>query len=455
MSASLLSLVALCCATPAPEQPPRYSVHEGAIVDSQGQVLLLRGINLRGEAKGHPDRLIPLGDDEIAVLLDSGFNSVRLLTFWDAVQPERERIDYDYLRRLRSEVQRLTSAGLRVVIDLHQDLWGAPFGDGAPAWACPEELTRGYEATSPWWLNYLSPQVSACFDLLWTDAPLRAELTRAWVEVATAVCDVSAVVGFDLLNEPWPGTSLGVMRFDQAVLYRRFYQPLMDAVEDVCPGRLFFLEPSRAYDLGLADRLVIEERDRTRVVLAPHFYPASVHEPEQGYDGDRQGLRDMFGHLFDPYLDEGQALWLGEWGGLTSGPNFEKYVEDLTTLVLEQGLGSALWVYARGTEGFAFVDGEGHRLPVFDHSANLPTPSVLPSRMREVSTTLTPPSWSLELDCRAGAHMEWLLPGSSAWQLDVEPAGQLDRVDLDGRQLRARCAKDGTLRVRLHVVDGG
>ena len=197
----LLPLVLLlgcaCGGGRAVPEPSGYHTAAGMIVAPDGQALFLRGINVREEAKYHSAHIIPLADGELVELTASGFTAVRLLAFWQAVMPQPDTIDEDYLDRLEAEARRLDGHGFFLVIDMHQDLWGEPFGDGAPGWACPEELKEGYESVSPWWANYTSEQVMGCYDLFWESEALQQQ----WIDAFRA--GAAIYLGTFLLGNNW------------------------------------------------------------------------------------------------------------------------------------------------------------------------------------------------------------------------------------------------------------
>ncbi len=437
----LLLFVVLACGCGEAERSGReYAVEDGVLVDAEGRALYLRGVNVHESAKYHPDHIIPLTPGEVSILRDSGFNSVRLLTHWEAVEPEPGRVDRDYLAAFAAEVQKLTAAGFLVVVDMHQDVWGQPFGNGAPGWACPDDLKEGYQPVSPWWMNYFEPQVEACFDLFWSDESLQDEFAAAWKEVAALVCDDPDVVGFDLINEPWPGSGLSDSTFDDTVLYR-FYRRIMDAIEEVCPGKVFFLEPSRGYDFGLIGPIEVDAADLPRVVLAPHFYPMAVHEPGREYDGDAAALEEGWLDLYRIYLDRGVPMWFGEFGGITSNPGFDAYMRHMTALFYKHFTGSALWAFSYGDEGFSLLDSSGVRKPVFDPVCSVPTPVRLPSAPTELVPDFTAPGLTLAFECRRGRELEVLLPAGYDWTFSSEPSDLLSD--------HLTCAADGQVRVDI------
>lgn len=426
----LALVLPLGCQTPPETAAPparHYRVADGQMRDSQDHVLLFRGINLSGAAKTAPDHLFPLTGADVDRLLRSGVNQVRLLTFWKAITPDPPPAppDLNYLTAFADQARRLADAGIYVVIDMHQDLWGVPFEPhGAPDWACPPEITEGYAPKSPWWLNYTTPQVQGCFDRFWGDLTLQAELTTAWTAVAQAVCDNDRVVGFDLFNEPYPGSNLFDADWDNHTLLP-FYERLMDALEAVCPGRIFFLEPSAAYVLGVALPMELPDRIRDRAVFAGHFYPQSVHEPgTPGYDGDASVLADQALRVFGPYLEAGVPIWNGEWGGITTNPGFALYVRDYQEWLTRVNASSALWDYGSSDGGFAFLDAAGARKPVFDTAFASPALTRLPSPP-EVTPEYGARALTARFTCRRHREVTVLLP-TAACTCDATPADALD-----------------------------
>jgi hypothetical protein len=436
------------------ELPPGgegYSVGNGMSVGPGGEAIFLKGINVREEAKYHSAHLIPLTDREIALLRESGFTTIRLLTFWQAIMPEKEKIDQDYLERLFQEADRLAQAGFFIVFDLHQDLWGVPFGDGAPDWACPEELKAGYQAEEPWWSNYFSPQVKACFDNFWQDVELQELYARALSAAAEKLCVIKNLVGFDLMNEPFPGTAFGQRDFDNSVLLP-FYQELCQSLSTVCPQRLCFIEPSRAYDFGLADPLEIAYPLSASAVLAPHFYPAEVHEPGAGYNGDRAALETSLVDLYGDFGTRGIALWFGEFGGLTENPGYGQYLVDLQDIFTRHLWTGALWAYSLGEDGFSFLDAAGKAKAVFSDFLAPPSPVRLPSRPDRMSVSANPPFLEADFSCRRSRRLEILLPGEGRWKAEFGPTGVLTQPQVEGRLLSARCLTDQEATLHLEKI---
>ncbi|MGK6320404.1 cellulase family glycosylhydrolase [Sphingomonas sp. DT-204] len=238
-------------------------------VDRHGRQVLLRGVNLGGDCKipagiagTHlPDdfsdhrtvsfvgRPFPLAeaDAHLDRIRRWGFNTLRLLTTWEAVAHagpgERDEAYLDYLREV---CRRAAARGLFVFIDFHQDVWSRMTGgDGAPGWTFDLvglDLTRFHAADAAhlmqprydpaiggrqdaypqmsWSRNYRMPANGIMWTLFFgarTFLPgfkiggesvqdlLQGDYLGALHAVAERVADIPEVIGFDTLNEPSTG----------------------------------------------------------------------------------------------------------------------------------------------------------------------------------------------------------------------------------------------------------
>lgn len=127
--------------------------------DEYNRTLILRGVNLGGSTKVPtlPDgatfrkegffehrtvsfvgRPFPLDEanEHFSRLREWGFNFLRFLTTWEAIEHEGPGIyDEAYLDYLRTVVKKAGEYGFNLFIDPHQDVWSRfSGGDGAPGW---------------------------------------------------------------------------------------------------------------------------------------------------------------------------------------------------------------------------------------------------------------------------------------------------------------------------------
>ncbi len=238
--------------------------------DQQGRHIILRGVNLGGDCKmptvpdGHSyhrtdfadhrtvsfvGRPFPLAeaDTHFARLRHWGFNCLRLLTTWEAVEHGGPG-DYDneYLDYFTAIAKRAGDYGFHVFVDFHQDVWSRMSGgDGAPGWtfeAAGLDITKfdtsdaalvmayrydaargGSQDSYPqmsWGRNYRMPANAIMWTLFFAGpafAPnhliggcnvgtyLQDHYLGAMHAVAERVADLPHVIGFDTLNEPGSG----------------------------------------------------------------------------------------------------------------------------------------------------------------------------------------------------------------------------------------------------------
>ena len=199
----------------------------GWLVDGQNRVLILHGINLSGRSK-RPPFLPDVDRADVAQLRKWGFNSVRYLITWEAVEPEPGAYDDAHLDKVAERLGWCRQAGLRVVLDMHQDLYSRKYGgDGAPHWACIDDDIPFAKARGAWYLSYASPAVIKAFDSFWANRPgpggvgIQDRFIAAWQHVARRFRDDRNVVGYDLLNEPYYGSDIYAMFFAVALALGR------------------------------------------------------------------------------------------------------------------------------------------------------------------------------------------------------------------------------------------
>ena len=112
-SVALVVTVVSSCSSPAPTpaRTARMHVAHGAIVDTDGRTLLLRGANVSGAHKAAPYFDYQQPADFASLRSDWGFDSVRFLVTWAAVEPQKGV--YDDVRRMPRRGGRRRDSALR------------------------------------------------------------------------------------------------------------------------------------------------------------------------------------------------------------------------------------------------------------------------------------------------------------------------------------------------------
>ena len=248
----------------------KLTIERNRFRDEHGRHVILRGVNLGGDCKvpaapnGHSylptdfadhrevsfvGRPAPLDeiDGHLARIAHWGFNCLRLLTTWEAVEHAGPgRHDEAYLDYFAEVCRRADTHGLHVFIDFHQDVWSRMSGgDGAPGWtfeAVGLDFTKfdaadaahvmqhrydasvgGLQTSYPlmsWGGNYRMPANGIMWTLFFGGQLLVPEFTiegcnaQVYLQdhylgsmraIAERVAHLDHVIGFDTLNEPGSG----------------------------------------------------------------------------------------------------------------------------------------------------------------------------------------------------------------------------------------------------------
>ncbi|HET8979671.1 MAG TPA: cellulase family glycosylhydrolase [Solirubrobacteraceae bacterium] len=299
-----------------------------------------------------------------------GFNVVRLGIIWEGLEPGPPGVGpndprycaphrrgtrfprlgaadpYDaatvraYLARTDVIVGLLARAGLRVILDMHSDVWGSAFsdalgttpwsGEGAPLWAtCTGR--EAFRAPPGWGTAYSSPAVQTAIHHFFANdvrGDLEAQYARVWQAVARHYRGNPAVIGYEVYNEP---NDFRVRDFDAelqcdyggpvreprscAAAGRPAALPegLIGAIEAADRTHVVLFEPSGATDYGTPETIGITEPLRfPRLALAFHVYgavPAQLrqtqaerHRTRTDQPGGPPWIMDEFGASDNPPL---------------------------------------------------------------------------------------------------------------------------------------------------------
>lgn len=386
-------------------------VADGCFWDREGHRVILRGLNVANASKVKP--YLPWqGPEHFAKMRQWGCNCIRFLVLWAGVEPQPGRYDDAYLDALRQRLDWAAEAGLYVILDMHQDVFGEKYGfDGAPAWACLDNGVQfSRDDTHLWGANYFDPAVMTAFDSFWANAPapdglgVQEHFVRAWRYVVEKLGSHPAVIGYDLLNEPFYGNILrepqtvaafvkisailplgsnplelfsptrsarmqafmadpgklfraldcadGVFRRFEEDKLMPFYERLTAALAELTPGAIFFLEPHIFASAGansFLTRPLAGGRDIT-VAYAPHYYDPGC-TPAIPYDGNPARAAEAFRRMAATALRLRAPVLLGEFGDAESPRETSyQYVRDQLLLLRQMGFSFCYWEYGPDLE---------------------------------------------------------------------------------------------------------
>jgi endoglycosylceramidase len=239
---------------PATGSLPALSNTGTWITNSAGQVVLMHGANEVYKVAPYEPSASGFNEEDAAFLAANGFNVVRLGVIWSAVEPEPGVYDTDYLDSINATVQMLADHGIYTIVDMHQDNYSEAFqGEGAPAWATRDGGLPNPKQGFPG--NYfLNPAEWHAWDSFWGNAPasnglgLEDNYAQSWETIASYFSGNSAVIGYDIMNEPFPGSSwvstlLGSQFFGQQQL-SPMYNQVAAAIRAVDPNTSLYIEPA-------------------------------------------------------------------------------------------------------------------------------------------------------------------------------------------------------------------
>jgi endoglycosylceramidase len=264
----IATAVALIAALPAVAQaaPAEPLRSEGRwIVDAQGRVVILHGVNMVTKRAPHLPSEAGWGADDAAFLASEGFNSVRLGFGYSAIEPAPGTYDTSFLEAYAAEAQTAADNGLLVLADVHQDIYTDRYqGNGLPEWMALDDGLANPANGFPG--NYFTnPALNRSFDSFWDNRDagdgtgLQDHYVAGLQRLAEELAGNSGVLGYDLFNEPWPGSPWAdcfipdgcpePTGFDATTL-TDFSRKAVDAIRVGDPNRLTFYEPTLIFGFG-------------------------------------------------------------------------------------------------------------------------------------------------------------------------------------------------------------
>ena len=329
-----LALAAAFLSPPASAAPRLPLSHSGRwITDAGGRVVIVHGTNMVYKLPPYYPSAVGFGSDDAAFLQRIGFNAVRVGVIWKAVEPRPGEFDGAYLGQVAATVKALAAHGVLSLLDFHQDMYNERFqGEGAPDWAVQDGGLPNPKLGFPG--NYVgNPALEHALDQFFTNASgpsgrgVQDWFASAWAHVAAHFRTSRSVLGYELFNEPFPGTAWeqcvnpsGCPGFDAELT--GLYHRVAAGIRPADRRSLIWYEPNVMFNNGVATH--VGALGDPRAGFAFHDYCLS--EPQTGSPQGCDTFDDMvFSNALSQVGRTHEALMMTEFGSTTD----VAYLEDM------------------------------------------------------------------------------------------------------------------------------
>ena len=304
--------------------------------DEQGRVVIFHGVNISGMEWGKKDVFTR---EDLHAIAMAGFNAVRFPIGWTGIEPEKGKIDQEYLDAIRQVVDLAASEGLYVLIDMHQWFWCKV---GMPRWTCLEDpkLDPGQEMRE-----------SRHF---FESASLRDTLAKRWGLVAGLFKGYKNVLGYDLFNEPVPITVDAMLsgKFDREYL-KPFYDEMIREIRKQDTQHVIVLEPNVA---SITGQILMPAFNDPLIAFAPHYYCPHNYEEGQGLiwliPPSPDLLRTQYQEGAKVQNEWNCPVAVGEFGGPADKEELPEWLDTSITWQEHLGFSSFYWDYRGGWGAF-------------------------------------------------------------------------------------------------------
>jgi endoglycosylceramidase len=407
------ALLAATLFAPAAGAAPKLPFgHAGRfITDADGRVFISHGVNLVYKIPPYEPSVTGFGDDDAEFLAHEGFNSVRLGVIYKAVEPQPGVYDDAYLAKIAQTAALLERHGIAPLIDFHQDMYNERFqGEGWPDWAVLDDgLPAQPQAGFPG--NYIvQPGVNRAFENFWANAAgpggvgIGDRYAAAWQHVGRFFASDPGILGYDLLNEPWPGTAwqqcaqpAGCPVFDQGK-FADFYRRTIKALRAGDPEHLAFYEPNVLFNDGADTNL--PKLDDKHLAMSWHNYClAGDVSGSGGGGGDVCGQEELlvFQNAQKRWQQTADGSLLTEFGATDDLDTISRIVSRADQFMV----GWQYWAYCGCSD--PTTQGPGETQAIVKDPSKAPTGSNLKSAKLDVLVRPypqliagTPKSWSFD-----------------------------------------------------------
>ena len=393
----------------------RITTFAQRFVDQDGRERIFNGVNVVDKSFYTPGKqnYMDIDEDIIRRFAEIGVSLIRLGFTWAKLEPEPGQYNDEYLESVAEILDYCEKYNIHVFLDMHQDLYGpaeGTYGDGAPKWAM---LTDGYQVKKMkfvWAEGYFwGKACHRAFDNFWKNTAYQSKglqdiYADCWLHVIEKLGAKPAVIGYDVMNEPFPGTDGGkcfreivkgavrTVLFDKEVKKRKlikdafskdrvpkilnqisysvlrkatarcdaiirnfdkntytpFVNKMASAIRKVGGNGIIFLENCYYSNLGIpysAGPIEVDGKVDANQAFAPHAYDFMVDTPLYQYASN-----DRIGGIFGEHKRSQERLGIpvvvGEWGGFGGdGDAWLPHISFLLKLFDSNKWSNTYWCY--------------------------------------------------------------------------------------------------------------
>ena len=387
---------------------------EMCFVDEKGRTRLFNGMNIDDKQIDSGEFRYNLDEEFFKKYKTLGFDFIRLAVTWQNLEPEMGKYNEKYLKSIDGIFALAEKYGVYILLDMHQDIYsgngGKSVGDGAPEWAV---ITDGAKPRMPifvWADGYFFGKwVHRSFDHFWNNDFVRGiglqdRYCMLWKMLAKRYGDSPALFGFDLMNEPFPGSDSKKMflklgggvaktvlfsdKVDRGTLVKSLvkgdtkslldciggdlirgvmenvdalsaefdynkYSPFLNktaaAIREITPNGIIMIEQSYLCNSGVKQYVppitVNGEREPNQC-YGPHAYDMTVDTPLYKYANSSR-VKAFFTEIRNTQLRLKVPVVVGEWGGCSDNTDTSWFPHAYALLDFfdENHWGQSYWTY--------------------------------------------------------------------------------------------------------------
>lgn len=383
-------------------------------VDETGRTRIFNGMNIDDKQIDSGEFRYKLDEEFFAKYKANGLDIIRLAITWQNLEPKMGKYNEGYLKSIDKIFELAEKYGVYILLDMHQDIYsgngGKSVGDGAPEWAA---ITDGAKPRMPifvWADGYFFGRwVHKSFDHFWNNDPvcgkgLQDRYCDLWKMLAARYGDSPALFGFDLMNEPFPGSDskrmflrlgTGVAKtvlFNKKINRGRLvkaavkrdtrnildciggdvirdavhgvdtlsadfdynkYSPFLNktaaAIREVTDNGIIMIEQSYLCNSGVRQSvppITVNGKREKLQCFGPHSYDFSVDTPLYQYANSSR-VKAFFSEMRNTQLRLNVPVIVGEWGGCSDNTDTSwfPHAYELLDFFDEKQWGQMYWDY--------------------------------------------------------------------------------------------------------------